>query len=83
MVTDRFTDLHQASENFRFAAAVAQFGLLLRDSEYKGRASYAGVLALAEKARGQDPEGYRVEFINLVKSAQLLSSGMSQAKEKR
>ena len=82
-MTDRFTDLQQTSENFRFAAAVAQFGLLLRDSEYKGRASYAGVLALAGKALGQDPEGYRVEFINLVKSAQLLSSGMSQAKEKR
>jgi Ca-activated chloride channel homolog len=83
VVTDRFTDLNHTSENFRFAAAVAAFGLLLRDSEFKGQASHAGVLALAEKARGQDLEGYRAEFINLVKSAQLLHSGMGPASGKR
>jgi Ca-activated chloride channel family protein len=83
VVRDRFTDPANTSDNFRFAAAVAQFGLLLRDSEYKGQASYAGVLALAESARGKDKEGYRVEFINLVRSAQLLSDGTSPATGKR
>jgi Ca-activated chloride channel homolog len=74
VVTDRLTELPATSDNFRFAAAVAAFGLLLRDSEHKGQASHATVLALAEGARGKDPEGYRVEFINLVKSSQLLSA---------
>jgi len=72
VVTDQAADLPASSDNFRFAAAVAAFGMLLRDSEFKGQASYPGVLALAEKARGQDREGYRVEFINLVKLASLL-----------
>ncbi|WP_114780685.1 vWA domain-containing protein [Botryobacter ruber] len=63
------------SENFNFAAAVASFGMLLRDSEHKGNATYASVLELAEGARGKDKEGYRIEFINMVKSMSLLSSG--------
>ncbi|MGV3504596.1 MAG: YfbK domain-containing protein [Adhaeribacter sp.] len=72
VVTDQAADLPASSDNFRFAAAVAAFGMLLRDSEFKGQASYPSVLALAEKARGQDREGNRVEFINLVKLASLL-----------
>jgi Ca-activated chloride channel family protein len=83
VVTDRFTDLSKTSDNFRFAAAVAQFGLVLRDSEFKGRASHAGVLALAQNARGKDEEGYRVEFINLVKSSQLLSPAVGRPTGKR
>ncbi|TXK48902.1 DUF3520 domain-containing protein [Pontibacter qinzhouensis] len=63
------------SDNFRFSAAVASFGMLLRDSEFKGNATFASTLQLAEGARGKDKEGYRVEFINLVKSMSLLSSG--------
>ncbi len=65
----------RTSDNFRFSAAVASFGMLLRESEFKGSASYASVLQLAEGARGKDREGYRVEFINMVKSMGLLSSG--------
>ncbi len=57
------------SENFRFSAAVAQFGMLLRDSEFKGKSSYDGVIALAMNAKGKDEEGYRSEFINLVRTA--------------
>lgn len=67
----------QLSEYFRFSAAVAEFGMLLRDSEHKGGASYAHVLQMAESARGKDPEGYRAEFINLVKTAQLLDSRLA------
>jgi Ca-activated chloride channel family protein len=81
VVTDTFTELDATSANFRFAAAVAQFGLLLRDSEFKAQASYASVLDLAGNARGQDPEGYRIEFINLVKSAQLLNASASRKKD--
>ncbi|MBC7923319.1 MAG: von Willebrand factor type A domain-containing protein [Ferruginibacter sp.] len=72
-VTDGAKNGLQTSDNFRFSAAVAAFGMLLRDSEFKGKATYADVLRLAEGARGRDAEGYRVEFINLVKSTRLLA----------
>jgi Ca-activated chloride channel family protein len=65
--------LSQPSANLRFASAVAAFGMLLRDSEHKGSARYADVLALAEAARGQDREGYRAEFLDLVRAADRLS----------
>jgi Ca-activated chloride channel family protein len=52
-----------------FAAAVAQFGMLLRDSEYKGSASFASTRALATKFKGTDPHGHRAEFIRLIDSA--------------
>ncbi len=61
------------SVDFRFAAAVAQFGMLLRDSEFKGRSSFGGVLTMARAARGPDEEGYRAEFIRLVETAATLS----------
>lgn len=83
VVSDRFTGLDAASDNFRFAAAVAEFGMLLRESPFKGQASYAGVLSLAEGVRGKDAEGYRAEFINLVKSAQLLGPGIGRPTGKR
>ncbi|MGV3539376.1 MAG: YfbK domain-containing protein, partial [Rufibacter sp.] len=67
-------DAGKTSDNFRFSAAVASFGMLLRGSEFKGNASYAQVLELAQNARGQDNEGYRAEFIQLVKESNLLSS---------
>jgi Ca-activated chloride channel family protein len=60
------------SDNLQFASAVAEFGLLLRDSEYKGKASYSDVLQRAKAAKGSDTEGYRAEFIRLVEKAELL-----------
>ncbi|PKV62437.1 Ca-activated chloride channel family protein [Pontibacter ramchanderi] len=63
----------QTSDSFRFSAAVAACGMLLRDSEHKGNASFPMVLELAKNARGKDEEGYRIEFINLVKSMGLVS----------
>jgi Ca-activated chloride channel homolog len=59
--------------DLRFAAAVAGFGMLLRDSEYKGTASFDQVLELAHGSDGQDASGYRAEFIRLVETAQQLS----------
>ena len=58
------------SLNFRFASSVVEFGLLLRDSSYKGNASYDQVISRAMIAVGTDPYGYRSEFIELVRLAQ-------------
>ncbi len=71
-VLDDAVALDQTSDNFRFAAAVAEFGMLLRDSSFKGDASYDAVLALAKDAMGDDEAGYRLEFVHLVETADLL-----------
>jgi Ca-activated chloride channel family protein len=57
------------SDNFRFSAAVAQFGMLLRESPYRQQSSFQSVLNLANKGRGNDEGGYRSEFISLVHKA--------------
>ena len=56
------------SPSFRFAAAVAGFGMLLRDSPHSGGLTSDDVIALAERGRGDDPRGYRGEFIRLVEA---------------
>jgi len=71
-VKGKVLDLEHASDNFLFSAAIAEFGLLLRNSEYKEDASMEEVIALAKEARGEDDEGYRSEFIKLVKLADSL-----------
>ncbi len=63
----------EASANLRFAAAVAEFGMLLRNSEHKGTASFAQALELGRGATGDDPEGFRTEFVRLVEQAQRLA----------
>lgn len=63
----------QASENLRFAAAVAAFGMRLRDSKYKGILSYSEIAGIAQRALGEDKEKYRIEFVQLVKEADKLS----------
>ncbi|MFH2142709.1 MAG: von Willebrand factor type A domain-containing protein [Bacteroidota bacterium] len=68
--TDIFTD--KPSENFNLSAAVAEFGLLLRDSEFKADASYEHTLILAKNSKGVDEFGYRTEFVNLIETAELL-----------
>ncbi|BAY60060.1 von Willebrand factor type A domain-containing protein [Calothrix brevissima NIES-22] len=62
------------STNLRFAAAVATFGMVLRDSEYKGNANYDLAIKLATQGKGEDTEGYRGEFIRLVEQSQALSA---------
>lgn len=71
-VIDKNTSLNNVSENFRFSAAVAGFGMLLQDSKYKNDLTYDDVIHLAREATQYDPEGYRKEFIRLVESAALL-----------
>ena len=60
------TDLTQTDDDYRFAAAVAEWGMLLRNSKYKAKSSYKQVIDLAKNAIGKDEEGYRKEFIRLV-----------------
>ena len=72
LVMDAHTALEKTSENFRFSVAVAEFGLLLRGSDFKGSANYEQVLNLTKSAIGKDSEGYRAEFLKLVKTAKLL-----------
>jgi Ca-activated chloride channel family protein len=62
-----------ASNDLKFAAAVAEFGMVLRDSEYKGSASFEEVLKLAKESKGVDLEGYRAEFIRLVETARAIA----------
>lgn len=69
---DTRTRLDQTSVDFRFAASVAGFSMLLKDSEYLGSFGWEQCLALAKQARGADEEGYRAEFARLVEMAQLL-----------
>lgn len=60
------------SNNFRFASAVAEFGMLLRNSEYKGNADFTSVIQTAQPAIENDTEDYKKEFIELVKKASSL-----------
>jgi Ca-activated chloride channel family protein len=70
---DRPVPLHETSDDFRFAAAVAEFGMLLRDSDLKGAASYESVLTRAGAALGADRGGYRTKFLELAEQARLLA----------
>ena len=71
-VMDQHLAFEKTSDNFRFAASVAQFGMLLRDSEFKGTSTFSSVVRVASGAKGKDAEGYRKEFIKLVKKAALI-----------
>ena len=77
-LADLERDLRRTSERYRFAAAVAGFGQLLRGGTYTERFDYSDVLGLARSSRGADPFGYRGEFITLVDLAQTLSAGEVQ-----
>lgn len=70
--TEIVMDLRQTSEDYRFAAAVAGLGQILRGGKYTGDFSYPEVLALARGARGDDPFGYRGEFLQLANLASSL-----------
>jgi len=62
-----------AGTDVQFAAAVASFGMLLRDSPHRGDATYGAVLEIAESAVGADPHGYRAEFLQMVRRAKALA----------
>ncbi|RZL20334.1 MAG: DUF3520 domain-containing protein [Pedobacter sp.] len=72
-VIDNSIAFNQTSSNFRFSAAVAEFGLLLKKSDFVQKSSFDHVITTAEAAKGKDAEGYRSEFVRLAKSAKLLA----------
>ncbi len=63
----------EASADFRFAAAVAQFGMILRQSPHRGSSTLASVLETARDSTGSDASGYRTGFVELVREAQALA----------
>ncbi len=67
----------QASDNFRFSAAVAEFGLLLRESAFKQNSSYTQTITMAKDSEGNDENGYRAEFVKIVKNAESLYHNVS------
>jgi Ca-activated chloride channel homolog len=67
----------EASPRLGFASAVAEFGMLLRASEHRGAATWRSSIDLARRCRGNDPEGYRTEFIKLVELAAALAEQRS------
>ncbi len=73
-VKDVDHDFAKASFDFKFAAAVAGYGMLLRHSPHAGSLTWEQVLRLAELGQGLDPEGYRAEFIDLARKAQQLNA---------
>jgi len=76
---DGGTSFEQASEDFRFAAAAAAFGLVLRDSGYRGTASFDTVKEIAAGTLGSDPGGFRAEFLGLVEKARALAAAAAAA----
>ncbi len=81
-VVDRSAPFESASDNFKFAASVAEFGMLLRGSDFKQSASFDHVIRTASQAMGADREGYRSEFIKLAKSASLMAEDLLSSMKK-
>lgn len=61
-----------------FISSVASFGMMLRDSRFKGQADYPMILDLARKGKGEDKHGYRAEFIKIAELAELLYQGQTK-----
>lgn len=74
-VKDQDREAAAATADYKFAAAVVGYGMMLRDSQFKGDLTWDKVLKLAEEGLGPDREGYRAEFIDLVRRARQLRGG--------
>ncbi len=74
IVDDSNTSIHASSDDLRFAAAVAQFGLLLRESQHRGTASWKSVIDLASSAASLDTTGDRAKFLDLARRAETLQT---------
>ncbi|MBK8805224.1 MAG: von Willebrand factor type A domain-containing protein [Bacteroidales bacterium] len=66
------SDINKVSNNFFFSSAIAEFGMLLRNSEFKANASYSQVKSLVKQTMGSDKYGYKSEFLTLVDKAEAL-----------
>ncbi|MCI5165047.1 MAG: DUF3520 domain-containing protein, partial [Candidatus Electrothrix sp. GM3_4] len=73
VVKDNDLALEDTGDDFRFAASVTGFGMLLNDSKHDDGVTWSQVLTLAKGAKGKDEEGYRAEFIRLVETAEMLA----------
>jgi Ca-activated chloride channel family protein len=62
------SQLEDASDNLKFAAAISEFGMILRNSEFKGNATLESASLLAKSGKGEDEDGYRSELIRLIKT---------------
>jgi Ca-activated chloride channel homolog len=74
-LTASITPAHKSSDNFRWSAAVAAYGLVLRNSQFKGSANMDLVQQLARGAQGRDLEGYRADFIRMIGDTQRVLAG--------
>ena len=73
-ILDKNKSWENTSANFKWSAAVAEFGMLLRESDFAQKSDITSVIKLAKESRGDDEEGYRSEFIRLVESSRFLAS---------
>lgn len=78
---DKSVSLSKSSNNFRFSAAVAEFGMLLRNSKHKANANFKQVVELAKASKGKDENGYRAEFIRLVEMSEMQASAFLKEEE--
>ncbi len=75
---DKQLPFSSTSNNFMFAAAVVEFGMLLKDSKYKGTSTYKEVIAMAKTAKGPDEDVYRSEFARLAETCELLDKASAK-----
>ncbi len=68
------SDDQSDSHRFQLSAAVAEFGMLLRNSQFKGKANYQQVISLARAGKGEDKHGYRSQFITIVETAEEIAA---------
>jgi Ca-activated chloride channel homolog len=69
---DNGSKFENAAPDLKFAAAVAEFGMILRDSQYKGKGTIGAVIEWAQEGKGRDTAGYRAGFIELARKTQTL-----------
>jgi Ca-activated chloride channel family protein len=69
---DNGSKFENATPDLKFAAAVAEFGMILRDSQYKGKGTIGAVIEWAQEGKGRDAAGYRAGFIELARKTQAL-----------
>lgn len=72
-VVDKPAEFKSTTTDFRFAAAVAEFGMLLRNSSFKQKSNFDQAINIARGAKGKDEDGYRSEFVRLAESARSLA----------
>ncbi len=77
-IIDKNIPFDSASDNLRFSSSVAMFGMLLRNSEFKGNCNYTDLVEIADNAKGKDKEGYRGEFVRLAKTAGSLMASVDK-----